>query len=264
MNRVHIPLLLLSFGSGAADAFAFLALGGIFTANMTGNLILTGMFIRPGFPLVLLSAVVAIVVFTVVLYAAFRLTAAGTGIPVRPECLRRRLVIPSVAIQALVVVAWIVAPGTRGTIEQCGVLALSAAALALQTVAAKKLSDVAGVTTTYVTGTLTTTMEALAERNATGQRVRVLSILALPAGAVTATAALMVQPCSARPSRGWPRHWRRSCWASSAHQRRDLDLDQHPGIRQARLDHHRGGLDSPNARRRAGQHSSKRAASGST
>jgi len=130
-----------------------------------------------------------------VLYAAFRLTAAaGGGAAVQPKHVRRRLVIPSVVIQALVVVAWILAPGTAGPAEQCGVLALSAAALALQTVAAKKLSDVAGVTTTYVTGTLTTTMEALAERTATGQRVRVLSILALPAGAVTATAALMVQP----------------------------------------------------------------------
>lgn len=36
-------LLFLSFGAGATDAFAFLALGGIFTANMTGNLVLVGL-----------------------------------------------------------------------------------------------------------------------------------------------------------------------------------------------------------------------------
>jgi uncharacterized membrane protein YoaK (UPF0700 family) len=62
--------------------------------------------------------------------------------------------------------------------------------LALQTVAAKKLSDVDGVTTTYVTGTLTTTMQNLAERHEKGQLIRLFSILALPIGAICGTASL--------------------------------------------------------------------------
>lgn len=194
VRRIHLALVLLSFSAGAADAFAFLALGGIFTANMTGNLILSGMFTRPQFGLTLLTAGVAIVSFVGVLYAAFRLTRAPTTVSATARRVFRRLVLPSVAVQTVVIVIWMVLPGADSTVERCVVIALSAAALALQTVAAKKLSDVDGVTTTYVTGTLTTTMQDLALRTAHGQGIRVLSVLALPVGAVCATAALALAP----------------------------------------------------------------------
>ncbi|MFB2600326.1 DUF1275 family protein [Herbiconiux sp. P17] len=190
MSRVHAALLLLSFSAGAADAFAFLALGGIFTANMTGNLILTGMFTRPEFALTLLAALIAIVFFVGVLYAAFRLTAAPTTETATRRRAVRRLVLPSIVLQTAVVVIWMLRPDTAAVIERCVVIALSASALALQTVGAKKLSDIDGVTTTYVTGTLTTTMQAVAERRHSGQLVRVLSVVALPVGAVAGTAAL--------------------------------------------------------------------------
>ena len=70
MRAIHAALVLLSFSAGAADAFAFLALGGIFTANMTGNLILTGMFTRPEFGATLVGAIVAIVAFAALLPGA--------------------------------------------------------------------------------------------------------------------------------------------------------------------------------------------------
>ena len=55
-RRALAALLVLSFAAGAADAFAFLLLGGIFTANMTGNLILAGLPTRPGYMSVLMGA----------------------------------------------------------------------------------------------------------------------------------------------------------------------------------------------------------------
>ncbi|MFD1715027.1 DUF1275 family protein [Amnibacterium flavum] len=186
---IHIALLLLSFSAGAADAFAFLALGGIFTANMTGNLILTGMFTRAEFGTTLWTAVVAILVFTGVLYAAFRLTATGVGGPASPRRVMRRLILPSIVVQTVVVLIWLPFHG-QGLLERGVVIALACTALALQTVGARKLSDVDGITTTYVTGTLTTTMQDLAERRQTGQPLRILSVLALPIGAVCGTAAL--------------------------------------------------------------------------
>ncbi len=64
---------MLSFAAGAADAFAFLLLGGIFTANMTGNLILAGLPTRPGYMSVLVGAAVAVTAFSVALYGGFRL-----------------------------------------------------------------------------------------------------------------------------------------------------------------------------------------------
>jgi uncharacterized membrane protein YoaK (UPF0700 family) len=194
VTRIHVALILLSFSAGAADAFAFLALGGIFTANMTGNLILAGMFSRPGYLLTLSGSLVALVAFVGVLYAAFRLTMSTAGDTRRHVLVR--LVLPSVIAQTVVVAVWFVLPGTGGVPERLVAIALSAAALALQTVGAKKLSDIDGITTTYVTGTLTTTMQAFAERRAGGQLIRLSSVIALPIGAVCATAALVLAPSS--------------------------------------------------------------------
>lgn len=201
-RRLHLMLLLLSFGAGAADAFAFLALNGTFTANMTGNLVLAALFTRPGFGTTLLCALVAIAVFGAVLYTGFRATRApaqaATPTPGSPALrpIVTRLLLPSLVAQLAVVVLWML--GGAGDdvllLLKCVVIALSAASLALQTVAAKKLSDTSGVTTTYVTGTLTTTMQALAERSDRGQRFRALSILALPAGALAAAALYQAAP----------------------------------------------------------------------
>ncbi|MDD1451425.1 DUF1275 family protein [Sphingomonas sp. H160509] len=47
LGRSRVALPLLAFGAGAADAFAFSMLGGIFTANMTGNAVLEAMFEQP-------------------------------------------------------------------------------------------------------------------------------------------------------------------------------------------------------------------------
>ncbi|PPF79342.1 hypothetical protein C5B96_13180 [Subtercola sp. Z020] len=207
-RRLHLTLLLLSFGAGAADAFAFLALNGTFTANMTGNLVLAALFTRPGFVATLVCALVAIVVFAAVLYAGFRVTRPpAASLPGGPAAgaaaaagehrrLLRRLLLPSLVAQVVVVVLWMLgsSDGDATLGVKCTVIALSAASLALQTVTAKKFSDTAGVTTTYVTGTLTTTMQALAERRGGGQGIRALSILALPAGALVATALFHAAP----------------------------------------------------------------------
>jgi len=194
IGRIHPGLLILSLSAGAADPFAFLALGGVFTANMTGNLILIGMFTRPEFVETLLAAALAIASFVGVLYAAFRLTAPpSTPIETRARAVRR-LLLPSLVLQLGVVGVWAALPDSGGFVARCVMIVLAAASLALQTVAAKKLSDVDGVTTTYVTGTLTTTMQELALGSGRGQGIRVLSVIALPVGAVAGTAVLMWFP----------------------------------------------------------------------
>ena len=127
-----------------------------------------------------------------VLWAGFRFTRAPSTIEVTTPRVLRRLLLPSVGLQTIAVAVWMLSPDDTALIERFVVIALAASSLALQAVGAKKLSDVDGVTTTYVTGTLTTTMQALAEGRGGGQVVRVLSILALPVGAVAGTAALLV------------------------------------------------------------------------
>src|SRR6476620_4788078 len=70
--RVFAALVLLTFGSGVTDPFAFLGLGGTFTANMTGNLVLVGLVGRPDYPRAALLAGVAIAAFALSLLVSFR------------------------------------------------------------------------------------------------------------------------------------------------------------------------------------------------
>jgi uncharacterized membrane protein YoaK (UPF0700 family) len=195
-KRVHLALVLLSFGAGAADAFAFLALNGTFTANMTGNLVLAALFTRPGFGVTLACALMAILVFAAGLYVGFRATVATTSAPNTHRRLALRLLLPSIVMHVTVLALWLTDGHDQDAplLIKCVVIALSAGALALQTVAAKKLSDIDGITTTYVTGTLTTTMQALVERKGRGEGLRALSILALPAGAFACAAVFHVAP----------------------------------------------------------------------
>lgn len=161
---MHVALVLLTLASGAADAFAFLVLGGIFTANMTGNLVLAGMFTRPGWPTTLAGALTAIVVFAALVFGAFRVSpapSAGTPYPVR------------------------------------SVGALAAAALGVQTVLAKRLSGASGLTTTFVTGTLTSLMEGLAEARRGSRVLQLAVVLALVVGAVAGTALARAVPPAA-------------------------------------------------------------------
>jgi uncharacterized membrane protein YoaK (UPF0700 family) len=180
---VHAGLLLLAFSSGATDAFAFLSLGGIFTGMMTGNLILIGMFTRPEFIHTLIGAATAITFFASGAFIGFRLSKR-----IEPGSITTRLLVPSTAVQVVATALWISVPQPPGHTEQYIIVALLAVALSLQTVAAKKASDVTGITTTYVTGTLTTTMQELAESRGRGNLLRLLTVFSLPLGAVCATA----------------------------------------------------------------------------
>lgn len=180
---------LLSLSAGAVDAFAFLSLGGIFTANMTGNLILAGMFTRPEFGTTLLGAGAAIASFAATLYLAFRIAAARRGSA-------STLLLASILAQGVVLAA-VLWTGLGDTGVRIVVIALSAAGLALQTAAVRQLGPLAGVSTTYATGTLTNLMEALAGGGESNLAVRLGSILALVIGAVAGTAAVTVSPALA-------------------------------------------------------------------
>ncbi|GAA0467491.1 membrane protein [Paractinoplanes deccanensis] len=183
----------LSFSTGAVDAFAFLELGGIFTANMTGNLILAGMYTRPDYLATLAGATVAVLAFAGALYAGFRLTDARDE---ERHCRVPTLLWVSVLLQAAVVAAGVAAAG-NGVSVRLLVIALSAGALALQTAGARRITEFAGVTTTYVTGTMTSVMHDLADHRDGHVWMRLGSLLTLVAGAVTGTAVISALPALA-------------------------------------------------------------------
>jgi uncharacterized membrane protein YoaK (UPF0700 family) len=179
--------LVLSFAAGATDAFAFLQLGGVFTANMTGNFVLAGLTSRPDFGEVLLGATVAVLLFTRLVAIADRPT---------PEAPQRRLVLVlggAVIAQACVLIGWIVSSDLRTTPVICVLIALSTLAMAGQTAVARRIER-SGVTTTFVTGTLTSLMQSLADGVHDHHLIRIGAIVLLVAGALCGSLLTGVDP----------------------------------------------------------------------
>lgn len=174
-----LVLPLLSFGAGAADGFAFLVLGGIFTANMTGNAVLATVYARPGYETVLSGAVSAIVAFALAALTGFRMT-RGRG-----DASRVALYGAASCHIAVIALWWLGTP-TSGVILL--LIAASAAAMGLQTVAAKRDGVAHGATTTYATGTLTDLLGDIVDGTAHWASRRWFVLAALPIGALVAVA----------------------------------------------------------------------------
>jgi uncharacterized membrane protein YoaK (UPF0700 family) len=182
----------LTFVSGAVDAFSYLGLGRVFTANMTGNLVLLGIAAGQGQLLSALRAASAFGGFAGgVLLGA---TLARGGPPVGRWHPR---VTVCIAIELLLLAAlaawWILVGGRlpRGVTE--ALIALSSVAMGVQTAAVRRLA-VPGVTTTYVTGTLTGVLAQLAEA-ATSRRgwgLPVVVLASLVAGAAAGAVATVL------------------------------------------------------------------------
>lgn len=184
-RRVRRALVVLSFGSGATDAFAFLALGGVFTANMTGNLVLAGLVGRPQYLATLLTATLAVLAFAAAMYVGFRVTRTASP---------RRLLVAVGIVQAAVLVLWIVVDGPAGLALTSTMIVLSAVAMGWHTVLGRRLSSRAGLTTTFVTGTLAAVMQDLAEGRREARPLRLLSIAALVLGSFGGALVLLGAP----------------------------------------------------------------------
>jgi len=143
-SRTALVAVVLAFAAGATDAFAFLQLSGVFTANMTGNLVLAGLVDRPGYSAAIAGIVTAVLVFGATLFVALRFMSgdAPTG---RTVVL---LVVAAVA-QAAILGIWAVGPGGASSTSVVVLIGLSAMAMACQTAVAKRIDGASGVTTTY-------------------------------------------------------------------------------------------------------------------
>lgn len=184
-------LVLLSFATGATDGFAFLALGGIFTANMTGNLVLISLFQRSAWLHTLLGASTAILTFCLALLAAFRISGprvslhGGVVILLALACL----------LQILTFLIWGLDGGVAPAFGvQLLVIAVSSAAMAVQTAMARRAGADRGISTTFVTGTMTGLMQDIAD-GVRGERwLRFWIILAVPAGALASALVMVSHP----------------------------------------------------------------------
>ncbi|MFJ8173162.1 YoaK family protein [Streptomyces sp. NPDC094473] len=184
-ERLTVVAMLLSFAAGAGDAFVFVQLGGVFTANMTGSLVLSGLTSRPAYGALLSGAATALGAFLIAVYLASKVAPRRSGADWRRV---RRVMATVVALNVVVLIMISVSPAPDSMVRLL-VLAASAAAMGAQTAVAKR-AEPGGVTTTFVTGTLTSLAQDAADGSIKHAAVRLGVVGMLVLGALTASAVM--------------------------------------------------------------------------
>lgn len=181
-ERVHVALMLaLTFTTGIADAVGYLGLDRVFTANMTGNVVILGMALAGADGLPVLGPAVALGGFLAGALAAGRLLrGAPAGWSTRTTTAFAAAAAGCLAVGLAALVSPPAAPGAYAA----GVTGVLAAALGVQAAAARRLA-VKDVTTVVVTSTLTglAADSRLAGGAGAGGGRRVLVVVLLLAGA---------------------------------------------------------------------------------
>jgi uncharacterized membrane protein YoaK (UPF0700 family) len=186
---------LLTFGAGVVDVTALTHLGAVFASVMTGNLVLTGLAIAHADAALLTHTAVAFTGYVVGVSVGTRIT--GPRDPRGPAW--PRSVTSTLAVQFVVLsgfaVGWETTGPTPTGAVQLGLLAAVAAAMGLQSAAMRGLG--VSVATTYLTGTLTGVIAALAgSPRAPSDRAGVAALSAAVGGALCAGLTLSIMPAA--------------------------------------------------------------------
>ncbi|MEV6838687.1 YoaK family protein [Streptomyces sp. NPDC051133] len=178
--RLVAVLLILTVVSGLIDAVSYLGLGRVFTANMTGNVVVLGFAAAgaPGFSVP--HTATSLVCFLLGAVVGGRV-AARFGGGSRRTWARLTLAAEAILVGGSAAVAF-VWPGTTGT--RYALIALTAFAMGLRNATVRKLG-VPDLTTTVLTMTLTGLASESRLGDATGHRSprRTASVIAMLAGA---------------------------------------------------------------------------------
>jgi uncharacterized membrane protein YoaK (UPF0700 family) len=175
----------LAICSGAVDAISYLALGKVFSAFMTGNIVFLGLGLaRAGGPNVL-HVCVALVAFTSGVAVAAKVVKPSRGTALWPRRVSIALSISAVALAGFLC-GWIVTSGRPSPAVGHVLIGVSAFAMGAQTGAVLSLA-VPGVLTTAATATLADLASDLAgwaqAPNRRGQLAGVLAGLLVGAAA---------------------------------------------------------------------------------
>ncbi len=148
-------LLMLCLTAGIVDVIGFLELGHVFTANMTGNIVLLGMAIGQSQELAVLRALVALIGFMAGNVAGAVIIGTGSKKEFWARKVTMILTLECMILLAFSIVFRLI--GAEG-LTVYALIALLSCAMGLQTTAARKLS-IASITTTVLTSTLTHMVE---------------------------------------------------------------------------------------------------------
>ena len=187
----------LAVVSGATDAIGLMALGGAFTSVMTGNLVILGVAASTADAGLAIASGGAIVAFCAGAALGARLAGSPTpGDRIWPRPVTVGLAVELVLLSAYAV-GWWITGGQPGTAVSLALLFAMAGALGIQSSTVQRFG-VSGMSTTYLTGTLTTVVMRLA----TGRGVRevwhsIEILVGLVAGAAAGAGLLVVAPLAA-------------------------------------------------------------------
>jgi uncharacterized membrane protein YoaK (UPF0700 family) len=165
MSKKDGLILLLTWTAGCLDALSFLGLEHVFVANMTGNTVLFGLAIAQGDWLGTLRSLIAML--------GFSLGALGGTLLVERNYEQNdgrwsRQVLLALGIEAALLLAFALGwplVNAKRTLHPVADALLALASLAIGEQSAVVLSlGVPGVSTTYITGTITTLMASLGRR----------------------------------------------------------------------------------------------------
>jgi uncharacterized membrane protein YoaK (UPF0700 family) len=149
-------LLVLTWAAGSVDALSYLGLGNVFTAMMTGNTVLLGLAVAQGQALAALRSVLALVGFCAGVAAGALIVQRSRPRQDWPPAVTAALGVEGV-ILGIFTAIWqlTAAPRSPGVVHV--LIVLSGFAMGIQSAGVQRLG-VSGVTTTYITGTLTSLM----------------------------------------------------------------------------------------------------------
>src|SRR3954465_8321942 len=131
LSAAHIRDLLLvalTFSSGAIDAISFLALGKVFTAFMTGNVVFLGLRVAGAGGPDVVRVLIAVGAFAAGVFVATRIVAPARGSGVWPRRVSVALGLVVVA-QAAFLALWMATSGRPGSGSADGLTALMALAM---------------------------------------------------------------------------------------------------------------------------------------
>ena len=180
-----VALFGLTFVTGVIDAVSFLGLGHVFTANMTGNVVLLGFALGGTADLSVGRSLAALCAFATGSVVGGRLTNERQRTPARQLLIAMHA---EVLFLCLAAAATLVAGGDTSFAGLSPVIVLTAVAMGLRNAVVRKLA-VPDLTTTVLTLTVTglAADSVLAGGVAPRSGRRMLSILAMGSGALVGT-----------------------------------------------------------------------------
>jgi uncharacterized membrane protein YoaK (UPF0700 family) len=147
--------LVLAFSAGSVDAISYLGLGHVFTAMMTGNVVLLGLALAQGEVLAALRSIIALVGFGIGVFAGAIIVERESQPVEWPAAVTGAFVFETVILALFAAISFL-SEGTRSGVVYLLIILL-AFAMGIQSAAVRRLG-VPGIATTYITGTLTSLM----------------------------------------------------------------------------------------------------------